>query len=430
MAKFDYMSILYSKEKSPLDFNFDTLIAPSMYNWLQPYQCDQLYNIASSVKYASKVKMKYKAIDEIMTKCNCRKIASGTNRVVYMPYEYKGLVFKIAIDRVGLSDNPAEYKNQFVLKPDITKIFEVHPSGAIGSVERVKPVTSIEEYISIADDVYNLLVKKIIGRYVLEDIGTNFFMNIGVREGYGPVLLDFPYVYELDGSKLYCNDTSLGSPCCGEIDYDDGFNYLVCTKCGKKYNARDLQSTSSNSSIKIIKEGAEVNMKSIIVEDGKVVAQAQGTDSISTKNQFRGIIDTKDPIGRKRRRKDKIFNKVPSGSMIVDDSPQTIGDVIGKKMEDALFAKKLEELRTPTEKYEEKVEEQKIGEEVVSNIYEAMQQPPEEEEPDYSKYGLEKVELESDGEHVEETEHQYEEVETYEKIPKKQLRKDDPSNKY
>ena len=184
MAKYDYASILYSKEKSPLEFNFDNLYAPSMYNWIQPYQCEQLYNIASSLRYASNVKMKYKAIDEIMTKCGCRKLASGTNRVVYVPYEYKGLVFKIAIDRVGIKDNPAEHKNQFLLKPYITKVFEYDASGTVGSMERVKPITSMEEYRSISEDVFSMIVNKIIGKYVLEDIGTNFFMNIGVREGW------------------------------------------------------------------------------------------------------------------------------------------------------------------------------------------------------------------------------------------------------
>ena len=35
----------------------------------------------------------------------------------------------------------------------------------------------------------------------MADIGTNFFMNWGIRPGFGPVLLDYPYVYELDGNK-------------------------------------------------------------------------------------------------------------------------------------------------------------------------------------------------------------------------------------
>ena len=30
-------------------------------------------------------------------------------------------------------------------------------------------------------------------------------MNYGLREGFGPVLLDYPYVFELDGRKLICN---------------------------------------------------------------------------------------------------------------------------------------------------------------------------------------------------------------------------------
>ena len=68
-------------------------------------------------------------------------------------------------------------------------------------------------------------------------------MNWGVRENFGPVLLDFPYVYKLDGSKLFCRAKNPLSPtgCCeGEIDYDAGYNELVCKRCGVVYRAKEI----------------------------------------------------------------------------------------------------------------------------------------------------------------------------------------------
>ena len=74
---------------------------------------------------------------------------------------------------------------------------------------------------------------------------------------HGPVLLDYPYVYKLDGNKLFCNklvDHTTGQTCDGEIDYDCGFNHLVCSKCGKSYLACNLRDDSIENNI-VIKGG-------------------------------------------------------------------------------------------------------------------------------------------------------------------------------
>ena len=89
------------------------------------------------------------------------------------------------------------------------------------------------------------LIKKVIipSGYLMEDIGTQYFMNMGIRPDFGPVFLDFSFLYQGDISKLYCTKPDYNSPtgCCeGEIDYDPGYNFLYCTKCGCKYKAIEL----------------------------------------------------------------------------------------------------------------------------------------------------------------------------------------------
>ena len=79
----------------------------------------------------------------------------------------------------------------------------------------------------------------------------------------GPVLLDFPYVYKLDGDKLFCNAPSINNPsgCCeGVIDYDAGYNFLYCTKCGVKYKAKELAQAIENNNV-IVKSEGEFKMK-------------------------------------------------------------------------------------------------------------------------------------------------------------------------
>ena len=272
MAKLDVLESLYNKRKSALEFNFDALTAPPLMSLLTPYDIMELNKIAKSVKLAGKIDLKYKLIDNIMTNRGFVKLHAGTNRVVYRFLEDQRFVAKIAVDRVGLGDNPAEFHNQFLLKPFVTKVFEVSPCGTIAIVERVDPIMSREEFLSVADDVFNLLTKIFIGKYVLEDVGTHYFMNWSIRSGFGPVLLDFPYVYELDGRKLYCNAPAIPGRkdivCGGEIDYDDGFNNLVCTKCGKHYQARELKKAEEQ---KLIIVGGKKKTMKIIIKHGKDV---------------------------------------------------------------------------------------------------------------------------------------------------------------
>lgn len=183
MAKANVLEFLYSKQRSPLEFNFDNLSAPPLLALLSPEDIFQLNKIARSVKLSGKIDEKYRLIDNIMNNRGFIKLHAGTNRVVYRFLEDQRFVIKVAVDKVGLGDNPAEFRNQFLLKPFVTRIFEVSPCGTVALVERVDAIMSREEFISVADDVFNLLTKVFIGKYILEDVGAWYFMNYGVRKG-------------------------------------------------------------------------------------------------------------------------------------------------------------------------------------------------------------------------------------------------------
>ena len=245
------------------EFNYDSLQAPPISAMFTPMDIAQLNQIAKSIKYAAKPQIKYQEIDKIMRRRGFVKFAAGTNRVVYRPLESNTFLVKVAYDAVGLGDNPKEFRNQFIFKPFVTKCFEVTPCGTLGVFERVNPITSREEFLSIASDIFEVVNSWFIGEYVLEDIGTRYFMNYGIRTGFGPVLLDYPYCYKLDGNKLFCNAPSDKNPsgCCeGVIDYDPGFNFLYCTKCGVKYKAKELEEAIKENEV-IVKSEGDVKMK-------------------------------------------------------------------------------------------------------------------------------------------------------------------------
>lgn len=165
------------------DFDYDRLTAPPLWQFIEYDAIERLRKLATSLKYASKPVEKLQEINHILTQRGFKKVTGGTNRVVYKHLEYDPVLFKIAFDGTGIRDSPREYQNQFYYKPFVSKIFEVSPCGVIEEVEKGIPVTSRQEFLSIANDVYDVIRNWFIGERVMDDIGTNYFMNWALREG-------------------------------------------------------------------------------------------------------------------------------------------------------------------------------------------------------------------------------------------------------
>lgn len=327
------LDTLYSGTTTALDFHYDNLMAPPIGWLLSLMDINNLHSIAMSARLAGDKRKKLQCIRDILKPKGFIHLAGGTNRVVYYHPDVPGVVYKIALDATGIGDNPAEFMNQRLIKPYCCKVFECTPCGTVASFERVERITSIEEFASVSEDIYYIISRILIGKYVLEDIGINFFLNWGLRtrssSGYafGPVILDFPYIYELDGAKLFCNKMmDDGHVCGGEIDYDDGFNFLKCTKCGAMYRARDLAKPNrKGSGILIRKKGRLDNMEITLVRGNDVVSKFHEADTVeymkkpaiakSWKNRVQGNTD---PITSKWDiQKDPIVS-LKKGNKIVD----------------------------------------------------------------------------------------------------------------
>lgn len=329
MSRVSLIEQLYVKRKSALEFDYDALWAPPIMSIFTQEDINELYRIATSLKYNGNIEKKYELIDSVMRSRGFVKAHSGTNRVVYNFLELPTFIAKVAIDKVGMKDNPAEFKNQNYFKPFCCKIFEVDQTGVIAFVERVNPITSLEEFLSVSDDIFNLMVTKIIGKYVVDDLGASKFMNYGLRYNangctFGPVIIDFPYAYELDGAKLICKKpiklpNGEEITCDGEIDYDEGLDGLICTKCGRKYKALDLQKHDKNVLVMYNsdKKGANVKMRSRIVDDNGNVIMDSGfsSDTHITKEVYESLpaFASKQDCERRQVPVDKTYRKKYKG---------------------------------------------------------------------------------------------------------------------
>lgn len=287
---YDRESIIESLEKYiPQDrpsIDFDTLYPPCrLLNLLTIQDIMQLNYIAKDRRLAGKPIEKQNRIKQIMMNRGFKKLAAGTNRLVFKYMEDQSFVIKVPFNAVGLRDNLDELYNQQYLKPFCTKVFEVSPCGTVGMFERVHGIRNREEFQLISSTIFDIIINKFIGQFVLADFGTKFFMNWGIRRKSYPVLLDFPYLYELDGAKLYCNrpdSLSQHGFCGGEIDYDNGFNHLICKKCGKTYLASELRLSENKKSKDILIEREDIGMIITISRGENIIHEIDTTKESDT----------------------------------------------------------------------------------------------------------------------------------------------------
>lgn len=228
---------------TPLVDAFDNMMGPMVCNFFSEEEIKVIHKIITHTKDRT-FKKKFQKLDAIIKPKGFKRSGCGTNRVLYEPLD-KNATFciKIALDRVARKNNPDELVNQKYLKPFVAKCYDVSDDGNIGIFERVIPIENLNQFWDLREDIFNI-IERLVGRFIIDDFGSNTFKNWGFRKGFGPVLLDYADMYILDPKILYCTnhpDHLHGQMCGGEIDYDDGFNKIICTSCGAHYMASDFK---------------------------------------------------------------------------------------------------------------------------------------------------------------------------------------------
>lgn len=263
---------------------FDSLRVNPLLSYFTIEDINLIHKLATSPAMHCNVKEKYRLLGEIMGKRGFRLIGGGTNRRAYECIYDDRVVAKVATDPVGFTSNLREYVNQNVLKPFCNKIFEVTPCGSLAIIEKVVPIKDISEFQKYAQEIYDILYFKIRNNSIaMEDIGTRSMKNWGYRSGFGPVLLDYPTMYVADPKKRLCKNILNGKLCCGTLDYDEGFNCIVCSECGRTYFAKTIAKTEGDdiksllNAVGYLKKEGVKSMKFEIVNknDGKVVSSIE-----------------------------------------------------------------------------------------------------------------------------------------------------------
>lgn len=369
----DNLTDIYKKDV-PKQYNifnqyvmmYDTYRVNPLLSYFTVQDIVELNKIARSPYYHGRMREKYDHIKEIMWQRGFVLIGGGTNRRAYECVYDPRVVAKVATDSVGFTSNLKEYVNQNVLKPFCNKIFEVTPDGTLALIEKVVPIKDVSEYTKYSSEIFDVLFKKFRNNEIaMDDIGCNTMKNWGYRSGFGPVLLDYPTMYVADLKKRNCKALINGKLCNGTLDYDDGFNNIVCTECGTTYKAVTLSKPQGDNIYELLEavgyrkstgKGAVKKMKFEIVNSktGKV----ESTVNCNSRSKYVDYSVNNSHIaanGRTAIKKQKKINV-----MLISSDNEEISNSHNVKLEEVVTVK-------PTKKEEpKKVEQQKPKEPVIT----------------------------------------------------------------
>ena len=251
---------------------FESIEGPCVYDFFTDDELALIKKIIFDRKDKA-FKKKFQKLDAIVKPKGFKRSGCGTNRVVYEPLDDNAtFCIKIALDRAGSKNNPDEIVNQKYLKPFVAKCFDISQDGNVGIFERVIPIENLYQMWSVREDIYKIM-ETIVGRFIIDDFGTKAFKNWGLRKGFGPVLLDYADMYILDPKILYCTHTlnlDTTEQCRGELDYDAGFNNIICLKCGGIHMASEFKDGRKKIALFSRKREIDMTMKIQIFKNGEL----------------------------------------------------------------------------------------------------------------------------------------------------------------
>ena len=251
---------------------FESIEGPCVYDFFTDDELALIKKIIFDRKDKA-FKKKFQKLDAIVKPKGFKRSGCGTNRVVYEPLDDNAtFCIKIALDRAGSKNNPDEIVNQKYLKPFVAKCFDISQDGNVGIFERVVPIENLYQMWSVREDIYKIM-ETIVGRFIIDDFGTKAFKNWGLRKGFGPVLLDYADMYILDPKILYCTHTLnlyTTEQCRGELDYDAGFNNIICLKCGGIHMASEFKDGRKKIALFSRKREIDMTMKIQIFKNGEL----------------------------------------------------------------------------------------------------------------------------------------------------------------
>lgn len=178
-----------------------------------------------------------------------REIGCGTNRITLKHENDESLVFKIALDERGITDNNLEELLAPKLQPYVTVMYDNVGTISVSEFVHTMKREDMDDYY----DAVSEILHRVGSRYILNDVGPNEFKNWGIRPDTNEiVILDFAYLTPItEEMDFSCRARVPGKKhkrCGGQLKYSNDFSKFVCTSCNAEFAIGDIAATPGRDS--------------------------------------------------------------------------------------------------------------------------------------------------------------------------------------
>jgi hypothetical protein len=176
---------------------------------------------------------------KILKKLDFKELDMGTNRQIFTHNEFPKVVFKVALDEQGVSDNLNEYEKSAKHSAFPTS-HDIDADGYI-LVQTKKKTFSLNEFYAkdTQKAVRKLLQDLDKAGFVLVDLGTDKPKNYGRDKNGNISVIDFGYVEYKSLAEFRCPHQALDNDykqCKGTLEYNKTFTMMQCPKCGNVFS--------------------------------------------------------------------------------------------------------------------------------------------------------------------------------------------------
>ena len=223
----------YYKDAGEIDYSMDYL------DWCTPIIIGDLWTIwKSPISNHNKANL----LDRLLEPMGLFELGLGTNVCTFIHEKYPGVVFKIALDRCGISDN---INDRWICKrvPEVNapQVIQWEDTGIITVQEFVYAIHRQEEMDLYWKEALEMC-DRVSKNYLCIDLTPKLKENFAIGKDMKLRTCDASDLFPLNPEKdLMRCPKIVGEDkkhklirCNGKVTYDENFQWCYCNKCGEK----------------------------------------------------------------------------------------------------------------------------------------------------------------------------------------------------
>lgn len=220
------------------------------HNYLEVLTPALLADIWAIFKHPTDNHTKANLLDELLEPYGFYELGLGTNVCTFENENEPGVVYKIALDPCGLADNRNDpYLPTYAPEANPPKVIDMTPDALVSVQEYVYAIREKEDMFLFWKEALEIC-ESLSKRFLVIDVTPMMFANWAIGRDMKLRTCDVSDLFPLPKDQdLFRCKSIVGEKkkshklirCNGRLYYDENYQWMYCSKCGKKFLPSELR---------------------------------------------------------------------------------------------------------------------------------------------------------------------------------------------